>query len=98
MTKARKVYTPGSQPPSTTSSVTKGRPKKKNSFAWGAKDFLLTLHEDILLAPITPVPVNNRGHFGFEKNDYEKALRLMVVVHLLSTLLLSPNSYLSIEM
>lgn len=72
--------------------------KGRNSFAWGAKDFLLTLHEDILLAPITPVPVNNRGHFGFEKNDYEKALRLMVVVHLLSTLLLSPNSYLSIEM
>ena len=97
MTKARKVYTPGSQPPSTTSSVAKGRPKK-NSFAWGAKDFLLTLHEDILLAPIIPVPVNNREHFGFEKNDYEKALRLMVVVHLLSTLLLSPNSYLSIEM
>ena len=73
--------------------------KGRNSFAWGAKDFLLTLHEDILLAPITPVPVNNHGHFGFEKkNDYEKALRLMVVVHLLSTLLLSPNSYLSIEM
>ena len=48
--------------------------KGRNSFAWVAKDFLLTLYEDILLAPITPVPVNNREHFGFEKNDYKKAL------------------------
>ena len=67
--------------------------KGRNSFAWGAKDFLTTLNEDILLAPVTPVPVNNRGHFGFEKKDYEKALRLMVVVHLLPILLLFPNNY-----
>ena len=67
--------------------------KGQNSFAWGPKDFLQTLNEDILLAPVNPVPVNNRGYFGFEKTDYEKALRLMVVLHLLSILLLSTYQF-----
>ena len=58
--------------------------KGRSSFAWGVKDILPTLNEDILISKVTPVPVNSRGHFGFEKSTYEKAMRLMVVVYLLT--------------
>jgi len=51
------------------------------------------LNEDILLAPVTPVPVNSRGNLGFEKSDFKKAMRLMVVFFLLTNLLLSQNQY-----
>ena len=57
--------------------------KGRNSYAWGAKDILPTLNDDILISQVTPVPVKSRGHLGFEKSVYEKAMSLMVVVHLL---------------
>ncbi len=57
--------------------------KGKNQFSWGEKpDLLVTLNEDIVMSPVNPVPVNSRGHLGLSKQDFEKALRLMVVVYL----------------
>jgi hypothetical protein len=38
--------------------------------------------KDILMDPVLPEPVNNRGHMGFKKKDLEKVLSLMVVVYI----------------
>ena len=68
--------------------------KGRNSYAWGAKDILPTLNDDILISQVTPpVPVNSRRHLGFEKSVYEKAMHLMVVVHLLTHFYLSQYQY-----
>jgi hypothetical protein len=56
--------------------------KGSNAFAWGHEDVHTTLNEDILMEPVLPEPVNNRGHMGFKKKDLEKVLSLMVVVYI----------------
>ncbi len=57
--------------------------KGKNSFSWSEKkDLHITLDEDILLQPVTPEPVTNRGYLGLKKKDFDKVGRLMVVVYL----------------
>ena len=55
-----------------------------NDFIWGPKDVHVTLNEDILLMPVSPEPINNRGHLKLKKQDLEKVLSLMVVVYLSS--------------
>ena len=63
--------------------------KGNNSFIWGEKeDIWESPDEFILIEPVLPEPLNNRGHMGPKKKDYEKVLSLMVVVSLLKFLTL----------
>lgn len=58
--------------------------KGTNQFGWGEKpDVFETDDRDILLDFVIPVPVNSRDHFGFDKDDWARVCRLMVVVYLL---------------
>ena len=71
-----------------------------NDFIWGPKDVHVTLNEDILLMPVSPEPINNRGHLKLKKQDLEKVLSLMVVVYLSSfiSILISEKCSLKISL
>ncbi len=56
--------------------------KGTNSFVWGEKeDIHVALDEDIIIEPVLPEPLNNRGHMGLKKKDHDKVLYMMVVVN-----------------
>jgi len=56
--------------------------KGNNSFTWPEKeDIHVALDEDIIIEPVLPELLNNRGYLGLKKKDVDKVSYLMVVVY-----------------